>query len=130
MGFPSIPNTPIQALIVIGIGLVIAAVLQPTELYEQWEDAEAERAKQVRILEIEEAYVEDETDPAILRLKMKELEIQRAEVEWLETHAANLRGRWAKARQWALVGGTGGLVAFVCGMWIWWRRHPNGNKGP
>jgi hypothetical protein len=126
MNLPSIPNTPIQALIVIGVALVIVAVLQPTDLYEQLQDAEAEKDREAAVLDIEKKYLDEEVDQASMRQKRMELEIRAEEVKWLQRRADNLRGRWEKARLWAFVGGTGGLVVLVCGMVIWWRRHPNG----
>lgn len=124
MSFPSIPDTPIKTLLVLGVALVVAAAVQPTDLYEQWEDAIAERDKQAAILQIEQDYLNEQPDQGSFSLQRKELDIQAAEVDWLTRRAEILRGRWEKRRFWASLGGGGGLIAIVSGMWIWWRRHP------
>lgn len=124
MSFPNIPDTPIQTLLVLSVALVVAATVQPTDLYEQWQDAIAERDKQAVILQIERDYLNEQPNQGSLSLRRKELDIQAAEVDWLTKRAKILRGRWEKRQFWASIGGGGGLIAIVSGMWIWWRRHP------
>jgi uncharacterized iron-regulated membrane protein len=123
MKLPHIPDTPIQMLLLLGIGLVVFATAQPTELYEQWEGAIAERDEQAAILKAEEEYLNGVDQDS--RPKGKELAIQAAEVEQLSRRADSLRGRWEKTSMWATVRGTGGLIAIVSGMWMWWRRRPS-----
>ena len=133
MVFPTLPHTVYKLFIVVGIGAVLAAIVQPTDYYEQWQDARADRDKQAAILEIERNYLaeleerirsRDPTDEEVesLMRRKKELKIQAAELAWLRTRTENLRSRWKKANLWGYIAGLGGLMAIFSGTIIWWRR--------
>jgi hypothetical protein len=133
MVFPTLPDTVYKLFIVVGIGAVLAAIVQPTDYYEQWQDARADRDKQAAILEIERNYLaeleerirsRDPTDEEVesLMRRKKELKIQAAELAWLRTRTENLRSRWKKANLWGYIAGLGGLMAIFSGTIIWWRR--------
>ncbi len=135
MVLPTLPDAAYKLVIVLGLGAFLAAVVQPTEYYEQWQDARAERDKQAAILEIERDYLVDleewirsrdptDEDLESLMRRKKELDIQAAEIQWLSTRVDDLRGRWQKAHLWAYVAGFGGLVAIWSGIVVWWRRDP------
>lgn len=130
---PTLPDRAFKLFIVLGIAAVLAAFVQPTDYYEQWQDARAERDKQAAILEIERNFLADleegirsrgptDEDLESMLRRTKELQIQAAELEWLNTRVENLRGRWEKANLWGIVAGLGGLVAIISGTMIWWRR--------
>lgn len=133
MVFSTLPDTVYKLFIVVGIGAVLAAIVQPTDYYEQWQDARADRDKQAAILEIERNYLaeleerirsRDPTDEEVesLMRRKKELKIQAAELAWLRTRTENLRSRWKKANLWGYIAGLGGLMAIFSGTIIWWRR--------
>ena len=101
---PKVPDTVHQFIIVLGLGAFIAATVQPTAYYEQWEDADAEATRQSMILDVEQNYVADveerilSRDPEVrdlesLILRKKELQIQAAEAQWATTRASDLRDR-------------------------------------
>lgn len=135
--FPTLPDRAYKLFIVVGVAAVLAAFVQPTDYYEQWQDARAERDKQAAILEIERSYLADleetirsrgptDEDSDFLMRRNKELQIQAAELDWQRTRVENLRSRWKKANLWGYVAGIGGLVAIVSGTIIWWRRDSPG----
>lgn len=118
---------------------MLTAFVQPTDYYEQWQDARAERDKQAAILEIERNYLADleerirsrgatDEEAESLMRRNKELQIQTAELAWLSTRVENLKSRWKKANLWGYVAGIGGLVAIISGTIIWWRRDSSEKK--
>ena len=131
MALFDVPDKVTHATVALGVALVVTAAMQPTQRYEQWEDAAAERDKQIAILDIERDYLEQSTElsPEELRLKQKDLAIQAAELERLKRHADDLRGRWEKTSKGAYVGGIGGLLTVVGGLVLWWRRDSKASAG-
>ncbi len=119
MMLPSLPDTPMQVFVVIGIALVIAAVVYPTASYEAYEDLQAERIKEESLLQIEKDYLDLATDQ---RARMKEIATKGVEVEWLRQQEENLYKRWQKQSNAGLGFGMGGVILVMVGMWLWWPK--------
>lgn len=132
MNIPMLAQRFYQVLVGLGVVVVYAAIMQPTQRYEEWEDARAELRRQNLILEAEKNYlagleelitVDASTDDRkLFLLSRKETAILEAEVSALAIRVDDLRGRWAKARLWSILGGLAGFVVIVAGLAIW-RAH-------
>lgn len=125
MTLPDLPSTPTQALVAMGLGLIIAIVLWNTRYYEEWEDARAEANKQAAILSAEQEYFDRTADRTtdVYARAVADLAIRAAEAAWWEARAADRRGRWEKTNYVSVPGFVLGLVAVVVGMVPWWRRQ-------